>query len=142
MSTAKEINVYPKLEHLFTANLITSETGEKEYTLEEIIQLALENNLDIQISKKDLELTEQELDYIISNYLPFLDFQALGTQINSENAFLGTAEQTISGSLSLQQILNNQQILYRNSFCRSFLHKLCTSYHYTSIWTHHEYTAY
>ncbi len=114
LQTAKEIGLSPPFDVIFTANLIGQESEDlPTYSLEEIMQKALEANFDIKISYKDIDLTEQDIVSARSALLPALDMSVSGVQINDEraNPAFGTAENTISGQLRLTQLIYSEEAI-------------------------------
>ncbi|MEM8567131.1 MAG: ABC transporter substrate binding protein, partial [Bacteroidota bacterium] len=114
LQTAKEIDLSPPFEVIFTANLIGQNPGNLPiYSLEEIMQKALEANFDIKISYKDIELTEQDIISGRSALLPALDMSLTGSQINEEraNPLLQSSERTLTGQLALTQLIYSEEAI-------------------------------
>ena len=123
MGTAKAIGAYPDFKFLFTANLIKEKDGASVvYSLEEIINYALEANLNIQLSEKDYELTEQDIRYAQSNLYPTLNVEGSGVQINKGNAILGQSEATLSGNAVFHQLIYSEEAI-ANIKIRKYLNK-------------------
>ncbi|MEM6813882.1 MAG: TolC family protein [Bacteroidota bacterium] len=115
LETSYRVNYSPSFESLFTANLINSDFREEEvptYGLNELIEKALEVNLGIQISQKDIELVEQDVKTASSDYLPTLTGTLDYTQINegSTSDLIGQSEQTSTESLELNQVIYSENI--------------------------------
>lgn len=85
---------------------------EVKYNLKAAIALALEQNLDLVIAKKDLETTEQEVNLAKGKLLPQLDASGSLTAIDQDRASLGFGQSPeyqsfLSGSLT-QVIFSDQ----------------------------------
>ncbi|HAP58886.1 MAG TPA: hypothetical protein DCR93_05065, partial [Cytophagales bacterium] len=114
LATARKIQLPIPFEVLFTATLI----GEEEdngptYTFEEIAEKSLAANLNIQISYQDLALSGVDVTTVRANLLPALDAGLTASQINPEraSAILNTAEQSVSGDVTLTQIIYSEQAI-------------------------------
>ncbi|MEM1405749.1 MAG: TolC family protein [Bacteroidota bacterium] len=115
LETTYKIGYSPSFQSLFTANLINSDFGDEEittYGLSELMKKALEVNLGIQISQKDIELVEQDVKTANSDYLPTLTGSLDYTQINegSTSEFIGQSERTTTESLELNQVLYSENV--------------------------------
>ncbi|MCP4458832.1 MAG: TolC family protein [Cytophagales bacterium] len=115
VNTARKIDYSPSFQAIFTAKLIGQYQGDANeiFSLKEIINKALEENLNIKISKKDLELSEQNVKNAKSNYLPTLDVQFQGLQINKESAseLTGRSEKSINETGNIGQIIYSESII-------------------------------
>lgn len=114
LNTARKINFSPEFKHIFTANLVRGVTDASQiYSLDEIINSAIESNLDIKISEKDFELTEQDIKYAKSQFMPTLDVSATGIQVNEESTsrLTGQSETTLKGVGSLQQLIYSEEAI-------------------------------
>ncbi|GEM_PF-1216250 len=114
MSTARKINFFPKFKHLFVANFVKDSVDMSDsYTLSEIMSMAIDNNVSIKVSDKDLELTMQDISEAKTRFMPTVELSATGTQINDERAssFSGQAETTLSGAATLQQLLYSEEAI-------------------------------
>ena len=112
--TARKIDFSPPFEILFTATLIGDIEGKPAtYSLEDIMQRALENNFDIKITYQDIALAEQDLRRARTNIRPSLDLSVTGSQINSDraNALFDTPERQLSGQLTLNQLLYSEEVI-------------------------------
>ncbi len=114
-TTARKINFTPPFKVLFTANIVKTDTVSSEniYSIEEIIQKGLEENLNIKISAKDMELSEQDIKYAYSNFLPDADLSASAVWIdaNRTSSLTGQAEQTVSGTGSIRQLIFSEEAI-------------------------------
>jgi len=113
IQTAKAIDFSPPYQILFTANLINEDEQLPTYSLSEIMERALEANLDIKISYKDIELSEQDIRSAKTSVLPTLDLDVTGAQINPERAFalFGSSERSLSGQLTLSQLIYSEEAI-------------------------------
>lgn len=114
LQTAKEIGLSPPFKIIFTANLINeSTTNLPTYSLEEIMNKALEANFDIKISYEDIDITEQDIIGAKSALLPALDLSVSGVQIDDKraNATFGSPERSLSGQLALNQIIYSEEAI-------------------------------
>lgn len=114
MQTAAEIDFSPPFEILFTANLISDVQGRlPTYSLEAVMQRALETNFDVKISYKDIELSEQDIKRARAAVMPSLDLAVSGSQINPEraNAAFNSPERLLSGELTLNQLIYSEEVI-------------------------------
>lgn len=114
MTTAREIDYSPSFQTLFTAKIVGEvESASEIFSLKEIINKALEENLNIKISSKDLELSNQDVKDAKSNYLPTLDIEFQGYQVNNESAneLIGQSEKTMKETGSLGQLIYSEQVI-------------------------------
>ncbi len=112
--TAREIGLSPPFKILFTANIVEDEIEDlPTYSLEEIVQRALEANLDIKMSFQDITLSEQDILSARTSMLPALDLSVTGTQINPDraNAALNSPERSLSGQLNFTQLLYSEEAI-------------------------------
>jgi len=113
LETARRLNFSTPFDILFTANLIDQAQDLRTYSLEDIMQKSLEANLDIQISYKDIELTEQDIIDAKSFNRPSLDLEISGSQINPERAFalLNSPEQSVNADLTFSQVIYSEETI-------------------------------
>ena len=114
MQTAREIDFSPPFEILFTANFVDDNQKQlPTYSLEEIMQRALESNFDIKITYKDIELAAQDIRRARTAIMPSLDLSVSGSQINSEraNAAFDSPERLFQGQLTLNQLLYSEEAI-------------------------------
>lgn len=113
LGTAKKMGFSTPFDILFTANLVDEVQDLPTYSLEDIMQKSLEANLDIQISYKDIELTEQDIINAKSFNRPNLDLGLNASQINPERAFalLNSPEQAVTADLSLSQVIYSEETI-------------------------------
>lgn len=115
MVTARSIEYSPPFELIFTANLLGNEEDldRTTYSLMDIIQQGLDQNLNIKISEADIALTEQDVRTAVSQFLPDVDYSATGVMINGENAnaLLMRSQYSLSGSGTFSQLIYSEQAL-------------------------------
>jgi outer membrane protein len=113
LNTARRMGFSTPFDILFTANLIEEDRELPTYSLDHIVQRSLEVNMDIQISYKDIELSEQDIINAKSFNRPSLDFGVTGNQINSERAFalLNSPEQSVTADLTFSQVLYSEETI-------------------------------
>lgn len=110
-NTAEKIGLPIRYSQIATLNLIGSfdeVVYDKRYTIQEAIETALHNNLNLQASQLNVELSEQNVALARSSYYPDLNASISGTKIDPDLARLAggsNPENTISGSATLSQLL-------------------------------------
>lgn len=111
--TASAINLTLPFEVLFAAKTVKANDGVPVYSLETIIELAFNNNLNIVMSKQDVELALEEVKAARSSVLPNLDLSLNARQINNEsaNAAADNPERKINGRLQLDQMIYSQRAI-------------------------------
>lgn len=112
IETAERIGFYPPFEVLFTANLVGKDSEKtRSYSLEEVMEKALTSNLEIQISYKDIALSEQDIRSARSAIMPNLDFSISGVQSDPSGASNFQPERLANGQLTLDQVLYSEQAI-------------------------------
>jgi outer membrane protein TolC len=111
--TVKEIGTQLSFEILFTANFVDDEQDLPVYSLEEVMQRALENNFGIKITNQDITLAIQDAKFAKTAVLPFLDMGMNGRQINEESSFamLNQPERQLAGELVLDQLIYSEEAM-------------------------------
>jgi outer membrane protein TolC len=109
--TASAIHLELPFEVLFTAKSVKANTQLRNYTVLEIIELALKNNLNIAITNQDILLANQDVKVARNTVLPNLDAFVNGRQINiqSTNATFDQPEKRLFGQLQLDQVIFSQE---------------------------------
>jgi len=113
MATAREINIYPKVEILAEAGLINEDDIDSSRTLglNQVISEAVKVNLDIFAKRKFVSAGSENINTAISELLPQLDITALGLVIDrdrAETSFGSQPERSVSGSLNATQIIYSE----------------------------------
>ncbi|MDD7886930.1 TolC family protein [Flavivirga sp. 57AJ16] len=115
VETSKAIHFSPTFQTLFTANLINGEADSNEFTysLTEILEKAINANLGVQISYKDIALSEQDIREAKSHYLPTVNVGVQASQINEEatNEFIGQSECSIIQSTNASQLIYSESVI-------------------------------
>ncbi len=110
-NSVEMLNVPIKYSLIASTNFVgdfDKRVSEKKYTLQEIMQEALVNNLTLQSSAKDVELVGQDVKTARSNFLPDFSVSATGSYLDPELAAVSNGQNpefTTSSNLSFQQLL-------------------------------------
>jgi outer membrane protein len=110
MATARAIGVYPPFSVLGEAELLDEEVVEikTRRTLAGTVQEAIAANLDLAAQDRTVAAGEQEVKGARSGLLPQVEVSALGLIIDDDRAeasFGSQAEQTVTGTASLSQVI-------------------------------------
>jgi len=110
METARKIGVFPSWGVLTEARLIndTREDIERMVSIESAVDEALGQNLILAVARRAVEAAHEDIALARSELWPQIDASLLGLQIDEDRAFQSAgqqSEQTVTGLLSLQQIL-------------------------------------
>jgi outer membrane protein TolC len=110
MATARAIGVYPPFSVLGEAELLDEEAEEikRQLSLASAVQEAIGSNLDLAAQDRAVAAGQQEVKGARSDLLPQIDVSALGRIIDEDRAeasFGSQAEQTVTGTASLSQVL-------------------------------------
>lgn len=113
INTARKIDFSPSFETLFTANIIGDPTGEtqtKKYSFEDIVSRSIEENLNIKIATLDISLSENEVSYAKSEFLPYANSSSTSGIMdkNRPNPALGTSQYSITGTGEVQQLVYSE----------------------------------
>ncbi len=114
IETARKMEFSAPFEVLLTANLVGQNTTDgKVYSFSEIANIALEKNLDIQISYKDIEAAGLDAKQNYSNIMPYLNGSLTGSRINEEraNAAINSPEKSLNLDLSITQVIYSEEVL-------------------------------
>jgi len=113
--TAQKINFVPPFKVLFTANLVNSDSllNQPIFSLSQIIEKGMQENLNIKISNKDLELSEKEISEAYSQFLPTIEVSGNASFIDEHrtNPLAGIAEQSIKGTGKLQMLIYSEKAI-------------------------------
>ncbi len=112
---ALDMNIYPDWGIMTDAKTINKEKDKtpRLLTLFETIKEALNANLSLKAKDEDVLSSEQDVRNALANLLPQLDISATGTMIDKDRAESGfgqAPERTIDGTLTLTQILFNEEV--------------------------------
>jgi len=114
VETARKMAFSVPFEVLLTANMIgENNPAAKVYSFAEIAEMALENNLDIQISYKDINVAELDVRSNRSGMLPSVSGGLNAAQINEEraNAAANSPERSLNLDLTLSQVIYSEEAL-------------------------------
>ena len=107
-NTASAIGIPIKYSLLNTTDFIgdfKDPTAEKEYNLLTVMEQLLGRNLSLQSSKKNIEISEQNIKTAKSNYLPSITASANGTYIDPKVASNINPEFSTGGKITLNQTI-------------------------------------
>ncbi len=114
METARKIDFTPSFQILFTANIVGDpvQAASNTYSIQDIVKLAIESNLNIKIAQQDVEISANEIEYAKSQFLPDADIFANGIAIdkNRPNPLIGQAQYSISGTGKIQQLIYSESV--------------------------------
>jgi outer membrane protein TolC/ABC-type uncharacterized transport system substrate-binding protein len=110
MHVAEQMKIYPSWSLMNNSKLINYTTDEVSRVLNiyEVIDNAIESNLDLLAERRRIESGEQDVKIARSFLLPQLDVSATGTLIDEDRAETGfgqVSEQMIVGDLTLDQLI-------------------------------------
>ena len=113
INTAREIGFSPSFETLFTANIIGDPAGDspaKEYSFEDIVTKSIAENLNIKIANLDISLSENDLAYAKSQFLPYANSMLSGGVMdkNRPNPAIGTSQYALTGTGEVQQLVYSE----------------------------------
>ncbi len=110
-ATVKSLDLGLSFDIYFTANFIEEDQDLPSYSLEEVMETALQNNFGIKITNQDISLAIQDVKSARTNILPTLDLGASATQIGFEqaNELLDFPERKITGQLALDQVIYSER---------------------------------
>ena len=110
-ATVKLLGLGLSFDIYFTANFIEEERELPSYTLEEVMEIALQQNFGIKITKQDISLAMQEVKSAKTNVLPTLDLGVNANQIRFEqaNEILDFPERKMTGQLTLDQTIISER---------------------------------
>ena len=113
-NTAEKIGVPLRYSQLATTNIIGSYEDfvvDKSYSVLEAVELALQNNLNLQSSAIDVDLAREGLASAKTSYYPDLSLNGSGRYVDPDLARLSgglNPEQTVSGSIALSHTLYSE----------------------------------
>lgn len=126
-NTAEKIGVPLRFSQLATTDVIGSYDDfmvDKSYSVLEAVEVALQNNLNLQSSAIDVDLVREGLASAKTSYYPDLSLNASGRYVDPDLARLSggqNPEQTVSGSIALSQTLYSEDGSAAVSIQRSLL---------------------
>ena len=116
MKTANLIGFYPSFNILSQAEIINPifDKNLRKLDLLQVIEIGLNQNIELKLSEKDLEITKKNLSIAKSQYLPSIIFGAKSVKIDDDRAkyvLSGQAEKTVFATASLRQILFSDPVI-------------------------------
>lgn len=138
-NTAEKLGVPIRISQLATADIVGSYEDfvvDKSYSVIEAVELALQNNLNLQFSAIDIDLAREELASAKTSYYPDLALSGGARYIDPDLARLSgglNPEQTISGSVALSQTLYSEDGSAAISIQRSQLEAQKENYKVTAL---------
>jgi len=115
METAREIEIYPKIDVLTEAELINQDQIETGTSLElnEVVKEAVKTNLDIMAKNKFVSAGSENIGIARSPLLPQIDILGQGLMIDrdrAENSFGTQPEKMVTGTLSATQLIYSEPV--------------------------------
>jgi outer membrane protein TolC len=110
-NTAEKIGLPLKYSLITSTSLVWNPeefVADKTYTLVSLMQEAIAKNLQLQTVEKDIELTEKDVQFAKSDYLPNATLSAAGAYIDPNLAAVSNGQNpeiSTSGNIALQQTL-------------------------------------
>ncbi|MEL6822639.1 MAG: TolC family protein, partial [Calditrichota bacterium] len=113
MSTARKIGVYPSWGVITEAILIQEQrkTVERELSLKKTLMDGIEANLDLIAKNREVAAGKQTVREALANLLPQVDLSATALQIDEDRAGAFQAEQTLTGTATLTQVIYSDDAL-------------------------------
>jgi len=115
IETAFQINFPLKYSFLLRTNIVGNANQisfQKQYTLPEVLNQVLNENLNLKAEQKNIELANQEVKLSKSEYLPDLSSSLSGTHIDPELAKVSNGsnpEYSTSGNIKFEQLIFSEQ---------------------------------
>jgi len=115
-NTAEKIGLPLKYSLIATTTFVgnPNETvADKKYTLVSVMQEAITENLDLQVSQRDITLAEKDVQVANSDYLPNVTANATGSYVDPDLAEVSNGqnpEVTTSGNIALQQTIFSESV--------------------------------
>ncbi|MFY0652296.1 MAG: TolC family protein [Cyclobacteriaceae bacterium] len=119
MATARKIDFSPSWDALAEAVLINEERDDiaRRINIFDAISEGLAQNLDLSVSKNEVEIVEKDADVAKSYLLPELSASATHTVVDktsAENSFGQSPQNKGQGNLQLSQVIFSEQVLANN----------------------------
>ena len=115
-NTADKIGLPLKYSLIATTSFVGNPkeiVADKTYTLVSVMQEAITENLELQTIERDISLTQKEVQFAKSDYLPNITAGATGTYLDPELAAVSNGqnpEVVTSGNLTLEQTLFSEAV--------------------------------
>lgn len=110
-NTAQKVNVpikYSLIQNTDFVGELKNQLSDKAYSLYEIIQMALDQNLSLKSQVKEVELSHQEVKLAKSRYLPNISLSGRGLYVDPKFAEISNGQNpefSTSGNIILEQVL-------------------------------------
>ncbi len=108
-ATIRQLELSTPFELLFTAEFaeLTTAEGVPSYGVRSLVDHALVENLGLKVSQLNVAIANQAQRTAKSNYLPSINLNSSYSVVNEEQTspVMGQAERTLSGAVSLDQLL-------------------------------------
>ncbi|MGL1901545.1 MAG: TolC family protein [Fibrobacterales bacterium] len=111
LNTCRRIGFYPSFELMYKSVLYENKSSMGSWSIEKILDLFYQKNIAIQSAAIKSTIADKEVQQAIGNYLPHVEASVSGVQINEERAGAFAVEKTLTGSLSLTQVLYSDKII-------------------------------
>lgn len=114
ISTARKLGIPINLSLIATTNFVgelDNYDNEKRYSLLEVMNEAIDKNLSLEVSRKDLELAGQDVKASKSTYLPNVTASATASYLDEDLAAVSNGsnpEKSTSGNISLTQTIYSE----------------------------------
>ncbi|MDX1313879.1 MAG: TolC family protein [Eudoraea sp.] len=97
----------------FTANFVEEEADLPTYSLEEVMEKALQHNFGIKITNQDISLALQDVKSARTNVLPTVDLGVSAVQVgsNQANELFDLPERKMTGELVLDQVIFSERAI-------------------------------
>jgi outer membrane protein TolC len=115
-NTANRIGLPLKYSLIATTSFVGNPkeiVADKTYTLVSVMQEVITENLELQTSERDISLTQKEVQFAKSDYLPNVTAGATGTYLDPELAAVSNGqnpELVTSGNVTLEQTLFSEAV--------------------------------
>ena len=110
-ATIKALGLGLTFDIYFTANFVEEQEDLPTYSLEEVMEMALQHNFGIKITNQDISLALQDVKSARTNVLPTVDLGVSAAQIGSEqaNELFDLPERKMTGELVLDQVIYSER---------------------------------
>lgn len=138
-NTAEKTGVPIKYSLIATTDFVgdfTNVISEETYSAIDVINGVLENNLILQLGQRDVQLSEQDVEFAKSNYLPSLTTSLSGTYLDSETAELSNGsnpEYSTAGNATLSQTIFSEGANANISIQKSLLKATLEDFNATEL---------
>ena len=112
MRTADLIGYVPKFSVLSQAELVNefAQKGSQTWTLVKVMKGAMRSNLDLDIERANVAVAKDDLSLAKSDYLPSLDVDITGKQIDRDRGEGSFGARNLSGGASFRQLVFSEEV--------------------------------